>query len=118
MQGNAIETIVGALVIAVAAAFLYVGYHAVEIGGGGGYVITARFDRVDGISVGSDVRISGIKVGTVSKLELDQKTYLAAVSIDMAPTVQIPEDSSVKITSEGLLGGSYLSLEPGGSEEY
>ena len=75
----------------------------------------AKFNRVDGVNIGTDVRLSGIKVGTVSKLNLDSKTYNAVVTIALANNVKLPDDSSVRITSEGLLGSQYLSIEPGSS---
>src|SRR5690606_38029993 len=74
------------------------------------------FDRVDGLAVGSDVRLSGIKVGTVTGQELDPHSYQAVVRFSMDPAVQLPEDTAAKITSEGLLGGNYLALSPGGSD--
>ena len=117
MQGNFVETLIGAVVIAVAAAFLFFAYSSVGAGNVQGYVVKARFDHADGISVGTDVRMSGIKIGTVTSLVLDTSTYLATVEMNVMDSVKLPEDSSVKITSEGLLGGSYLSIEPGGAEE-
>ncbi|HAH08945.1 MAG TPA: outer membrane lipid asymmetry maintenance protein MlaD [Alphaproteobacteria bacterium] len=115
MQGNLVETLIGLAVIVIAAAFFY--YAAATTGSAdrGGYELVARFDRVDGISVGSDVRVSGIKVGTVAAQELDNQ-YRARVKLTIRDQVQIPDDSSIKITSESLLGGSYLSISPGGSD--
>ena len=117
MHGNFVETLIGAAVIAVAAAFLFFAYNTVDAGRVSGYALKARFDHADGISVGTDVRLSGIKIGTVTHLELDTKTYLALAEMSILDSVKLPDDSSVKITSEGLLGGSYLSVEPGGSED-
>ncbi len=117
MTGNVVETLVGLLVLAIAGAFLFFAYQTVDIAHGGGYTVKARFDRVDGIGIGADVRMSGIKIGTVSAMELDQKTYLAGVELSIDSDVKLPEDSSIKITSEGLLGGAYLAIEPGGSDQ-
>lgn len=117
MANNMVETLVGALVIFVAGAFLFFAYTAADVGEVSGYQVTADFDSVDGLTVGSDVRLSGIKIGTVTNQELDPNTYLAKVSMSIDPKVQLPDDSSIKITSEGLLGGNYLSIEPGGSED-
>jgi phospholipid/cholesterol/gamma-HCH transport system substrate-binding protein len=80
-----------------------------------GYSVIAKFNRVDGVNVGTDVRLSGIKVGTVEKLTLDPKTYNAVVTLALDNSVKLPDDSSVRITSEGLLGNQYLSVEPGAS---
>ena len=117
MQGNFVETLIGIAVVLVAAAFFY--YASVTTGHGStaaGYEIGARFDRVDGISVGSDVKLSGIKIGAVSAQTLDPKTYRAVVKMTIRSDVRIPEDSAIKITNEGLLGGAYLSIAPGGSD--
>lgn len=117
MQGNFVETLIGLAVVAVAAAFFY--FAATTTGSGtssGGYELIAKFDRIDGVSTGSDVKLSGIKVGVVSKQDLDPATYRAIVRMTIRPDVKIPDDSSIKITNEGLLGGSYLSIAPGGSD--
>src|SRR3546814_1831500 len=76
----------------------------------------AKFDRIDGIEAGSDVRMSGIKIGTVTRQELDPESYLAVVHMEVDPRVKLPDDSSAEITSAGLLGSRYLALVPGGSE--
>lgn len=118
MNGNTVvETLIGAVVIAVAAAFAW--YTATATGSGAvqGYELVAKFSRADGVTVGADVRVSGIKVGTVTSMDLDQKTYFATVHIAVRPDVLIPEDSSVRVTSDGLLGNAFLSIEPGGSPE-
>ena len=69
----------------------------------------------DGVNIGTDVRLSGIKVGTVQKLALDPKSYNAVLTLALENYVKLPDDSSVRITSEGLLGNQYLSIEPGSS---
>jgi phospholipid/cholesterol/gamma-HCH transport system substrate-binding protein len=117
MQNSVLETLIGAAVIAVAAVFLVFAYTTTGTGTVSGYEVLAKFSRVDGISVGTDVRLSGIKVGTVSALTLDPRTYAAIAHLSVKNDVKIPDDSAVKITSEGLLGSSYLSIEPGGSEK-
>ena len=73
--------------------------------------------RVDGLATGTDVRLSGIKIGAVSALTLDPKTYLVTLHMNIRSDIQIPDDSSLMVTSTGLLGGSYLSISPGGSEK-
>jgi len=117
MQNSLVETLIGAAVIAVAALFLSYAYTSTGSGSVSGYQVTAKFNRADGVNVGSDVRLSGIKVGTVSKLALDPMTYNALVTLSLDNSVQLPEDSSARITSEGLLGSNYLSIEPGGSPD-
>ncbi len=116
MQNSIVETLIGAVVIAVAIVFLFFAYTSSGVGPiSGGYNVTARFNRADGVNVGTDVRLSGIKVGTVSKLSLDPKSYNAVLTLALDNNVKLPDDSSVRITSDGLLGNQYLSIEPGGS---
>ena len=81
-----------------------------------GYVLIAKFDKVDGIRAGSDVMMSGIKVGTVVDQQLDRETFLAVLQITVSEELALPEDSAIKVTSAGLLGDKYLSIEPGGAE--
>ncbi|HUN50179.1 MAG TPA: outer membrane lipid asymmetry maintenance protein MlaD [Candidatus Sulfotelmatobacter sp.] len=118
MSGNLVETLIGAVVLVVAAVFLAFAYSTAGVRSLGGYELVAKFDRVDGLSVGSDVRMSGIKIGTVTAATLDPKTYQAVVHLDLQPDIKLPDDSSAKIASQGLLGGNYVSLEPGGSDKY
>lgn len=118
MQSNLVETLIGTLVVAVAAVFLFYGYGASGMRSSAGYRVDAAFSAIDGLANGADVRVSGIKVGTVVHQNLDPETFQAVVTLDIAPNVKLPDDSSAKITSEGLLGGSYISVTPGGSEEY
>ena len=108
------DLIAGALVLVAALAFL--GYAVANTGRlrGGGYTLHARFDHIDGINDGSDVRVAGVKVGTVTSQRIDPQTFQAVVAFTVAPDVKLPKDSSVTITSDGLLGGKYMSLEPGG----
>ncbi|MEI9886680.1 MAG: outer membrane lipid asymmetry maintenance protein MlaD [Rhizomicrobium sp.] len=117
MTNNAVETIMGAIVVAVAAAFLYFAYTNTSSGSLGGYELTARMPRVDGLATGTDVRLSGIKVGAVSALTLDPKTYLVTLHMNIRDDIHIPVDSSLMVTSSGLLGGSYLSITPGGEDK-
>ena len=115
-NNNTVETIMGAIVVVVAAAFLYFAYTNTSSGSLGGYELTAKMPRVDGLATGTDVRLSGIKIGAVSALTLDPKTYLVTLHMNIRDDIQIPDDSSLLVTSSGLLGGSYLSISPGGSD--
>ena len=116
MQNSTVETLIGAVVIAVAVFFLFFAYSNTSAGGISGYDVSARFNRVDGVTVGTDVDLSGVKVGTVSAIVLDPKTYLPTLHLSIKSGILIPDDSSVKITSAGLLGSDYLSISPGGSD--
>jgi phospholipid/cholesterol/gamma-HCH transport system substrate-binding protein len=88
-----------------------------DVKGSGGYEIAAEFGSTGGLSVGDDVRISGIKVGQITAQQLDPITYVAKVSMAIEPTIKIPSDSSARITAASLLGGNYLELMPGAATD-
>jgi len=117
MQNNTVETLIGAIVVVIAVAFLYFAYAKTNAAALGGYDVDAKFQRVDGLAVGTDVKLSGIKIGTVSSLSLDPKTYQATAHLNIRQDVKLPDDSSIMVTSTGLLGNSYLSVSPGGSDD-
>ncbi|HET7333648.1 MAG TPA: outer membrane lipid asymmetry maintenance protein MlaD [Rhizomicrobium sp.] len=117
MQNNMVETLIGAIVVVVAAGFLFFAYTTTGSGGFSGYSIVARFSSADGIQPGTDVRLHGIKIGTVSSLSLDPKSYLAEAHMTIRQDVKVPDDSSIKVTSAGILGNSYLAISPGGSDK-
>lgn len=118
MSSNLVESIIGAVVLLVAGWFLMFAYERTDVASVDGYMLQARFDRIDGLNVGSDVRVAGIKVGTILESELDTTSYQAIVKFSVASGVELPLDTAAAISSESLLGGSYLSLLPGGDEEY
>ena len=107
----------GAIVLAAAAGFVALAYEVADIQGNGGYKIIAEFGSTGGLSVGDDVRISGIKVGRIIDQTLDPVTYSARIAMAIAPDVQIPADTSARITASSLLGGNYLELMPGADSE-
>lgn len=119
MSGNLVETLIGAVVLLIAGFFLAFAYSTGGVGSGrvSGYELQARFNRADGLVIGGDVRLSGIKIGTISAQKLDPKTYDAVITFTVDSRYQLPEDTALKIASEGLLGGNYLSVEPGGSDK-
>lgn len=117
MGKHVIETIMGAVVLLVAIGFLIFAYRSSDITSTEGYRLYAKFDRADGLNIGSDVRISGIKVGRVSGQKLDPKNYLAEIFLTIDESVQIPIDSTAEIISDGFLGSKYLSIVPGGDEK-
>jgi phospholipid/cholesterol/gamma-HCH transport system substrate-binding protein len=117
MRGTLVETLIGAMVLLVAAWFLYFAYSRTEIGPVGGYHVSARFDKIGDLANGADVKISGIKVGTVTAQKLDPNTYEAVIQMGIQSSVKLPDDTTAKIASAGLLGSSYVNLEPGGSED-
>lgn len=117
MRGNVIETVMGAVVLVIAALFLFFAYTTSGVRAVGGYPVTAQFSRIDGVRDGTDVRIAGVKVGSVVSESLDPKTYLATVTMNINPKYKLPDDTVAEITSSGLLGDKYMSLEPGGSDK-
>lgn len=118
-NSNVIETIVGAIVLLVAAGFLFFAYQGSGMGVGKGksYTLKAVFGNATGINTGSDVRIGGIKVGVVSGMQLDPETYQAVLLLNIAQGTQIPADSTAAIGSSGLLGEKFVQLAPGGDDE-
>ena len=104
----------------VAAVFL--GYAVLHSGRGAsntdGLLLTARFDKIDGLSNGADVRIAGVKVGSVTDSRIDPTSFGAVLTLRVDRSLKLPSDTSAEITSEGLLGGKYVSLVPGGSERF
>ena len=117
MHRNTLETVMGAIVLLAAAGFVALAYEAADVKGNGGYEIAAEFGNTGGLSVGDDVRISGIKVGQITAQQLDPITYVAKVSMAIESTIEIPSDSSARITAASLLGGNYLELMPGAATD-
>ena len=117
MQRNMLETVMGAIVLLTAVAFVSLAYEAANIRGTDGYELEAEFGATGGLSVGDDVRISGIKVGRISRQELDPVSYAARIVMSLDERIRIPADSSARITSASLLGGNYLELIPGADED-
>ena len=114
------ELVTGAIVLAVAAFFLV---YAVtgsgrSLAGGSGIALTARFDRIDGLAAGADVRLAGVKVGQVVAQRIDPETFLAVLTLRVDAGLRLPTDTSAEIQSEGLLGGKYVALVPGGADRF
>jgi phospholipid/cholesterol/gamma-HCH transport system substrate-binding protein len=116
-QRNLTELAAGAVVLLVAAGFL--GYAVVHTGRAtvSGYTLRAKFDRIDGLTTGSDVRLAGVKIGSIAATAIDPKTYQAVVRFTVEPDMRLPIDSSAQVTSDGLLGGKFLALVPGGDDK-
>jgi phospholipid/cholesterol/gamma-HCH transport system substrate-binding protein len=120
MKGRSLaEVAAGAIVLAVAAIFL--GYAVLHSGRGTvsaeGMTLRASFDRIDGLGNGADVRIAGVKVGTVTDNRIDPESFAAVLTLKVDRSLRLPNDTSAEITSEGLLGGKYVSLVPGGGDK-
>ncbi|MBM3540372.1 MAG: MCE family protein, partial [Alphaproteobacteria bacterium] len=104
MGRNLVETLMGAVVLVVAAYFLVFAYTTTNVRSVRGYEVIAKFERVDGVATGSDVKVSGIKVGTLVDQRLDPESYLAVLRLSIDNSVKLPEDTVAQISSEGLLG--------------
>jgi phospholipid/cholesterol/gamma-HCH transport system substrate-binding protein len=117
MKRNVIEAVLGAVVLVIAAIFLVFAFSVAKVKSTAGYQVSATFDKVGGLERGSDVRISGINVGTVTGQELDPKTFQAQVTMSIAPNIALPSDSEAAIVGDGLLGGKYVNLVPGRADD-
>jgi len=117
MGRNLAETVMGAVVLLVAFGFLYMFATTAQVKTEKGYELTAKFADTGGLQPGSDVRISGIVVGSVTGNRLDPGTYEAVVTLSIRPGVDVPKDSVAAIASAGLIGGNYVRLKPGPAKE-
>lgn len=116
MSHNVFEVAVGGAVLAAAAAFvIYAGQATGLSTGTAGYDLNASFRSVEGVTVGTDVRLAGVKIGTVTQMTLNPDTYRADTSFSILDGIAIPDDSAVVVSSEGLLGGNFVEILPGGS---
>ncbi len=112
------ETGVGLVVLAAAGTFLiYALSNSAGLGRHGGYELVADFGQVGALASGADVKVGGVKVGTVSKIALDPKTFQAETHILVNDDIKLPTDSTIKITSDSLLGGQHIAIEPGGAPD-
>lgn len=114
-----IETLIGALVLAVAAWFLmfFMKHNTGFSVSKDRYNLIAKFEQADGVSVGTPVRIGGVKIGVITGEELDPNTYFAVITLSVDDKVKIPMDSTAKISSDGLIGTKYLSIVPGADDQ-
>jgi phospholipid/cholesterol/gamma-HCH transport system substrate-binding protein len=116
MKNSTVETLIGAAVVVIAAVFFLFAYTASGEGNGGGYRVSAEFDNAEGINVGTDVRMAGVKIGTVVAQGLNYENFQAVVTMTIDPQLKLTEDTTAKVTAEGLLGSRFVALEPGGAE--
>lgn len=118
MSESRAEVLAGGAVLAVAVGFLVFAAQGAGItGSGGSYPLTASFRSVEGVQVGTDVRLAGVKVGSVTALTLNPQTFYADATISVRNGIELPDDSSILISSEGLLGGNFVEIVPGGSAD-
>ena len=116
MRGVWLEFITGTCVLIVAIGFAVIAF---QRGGWGNinesYVLNASFRSTEGVTVGTDVRLAGVKVGKVSDILLNPESFRADMEISLDLGVELPDDTAIVIASEGLLGGNFVELQPGGS---
>lgn len=117
MRRNTLEILMGMVVLGAAGFFMVLVYQAADITSSAGYEIQAEFGTTGGLTVGDDVRLSGIKVGRITDQSLDPVTFSAVIKMRIDEQVQLPDDSTARITAASLLGGNFLELLPGSSDE-
>ena len=115
---NYFDFAVGSIVLGVAILFFFISLEKSKVSDHNGYNLIAKFENADGLSSGSDVKISGVKIGSVVTQDLDKNSFQAVITLKLNKDVKIPTDSSAKISSEGLLGSKYISIVPGGDTEF
>ena len=120
MRRNMIETVMGGVVLLVAVAFVVFAFRSASLSNAGrdGYHVTVEFSDASGLNAGTDVRMAGVKIGTVVDQRLNPDTYFAEVTLGISEAVRLPSDTSARIIPDGLLGGNYVALEPGGADDY
>ena len=118
MRYSSVEILMGAVVLVTAIGFLILGLQSINTNQKDGYNISLIFGSSAGLKTGDSVKISGIDVGKIIKLDLDLDDYNAKIHINLSNEVKIPEDSSARITSSSLLGGNFLDIIPGSSETF
>lgn len=116
MKQSVFETVVGFLVLIVAAGFFGFTYKYSDHGTKNGYSIVAKFQSVDGITQGSDVMIGGVVVGKVKSLSLDPDTFFAITTLTLQDWIHLPKDSQASVASSGFLGGKFISITPGSDD--
>ncbi|MDR3520271.1 MAG: outer membrane lipid asymmetry maintenance protein MlaD [Acidocella sp.] len=110
------ELLTGLAVIIIAGLFLIYALTQAQALGGSGYPLVAQFSDIGGLTVGADVKLGGVTIGHVTNEHLDPQTYAAIVTMQIDNNVKLPNDTSASISSDGLLGGNYVGLSPGGSD--
>ena len=114
MHRNIIETVMGGVVVLVAIGFVVIAFQGSAVTTGDGYQVVAEFDNASGLAPGAEVRMSGVKIGVVTAQSLDPNTFFAVVTMTIEDEIQLPKDTSARILADGLLGATFVALEPGG----
>ncbi len=113
------EMALGAAVMIVAAVFVVFALRSTGtvLSDAQGYALHANFRSAEGVRPGTEVRLAGVKIGTVTALTLDPASFRAQLSVSVQPGLELPADSSIQVASEGLLGGTFIEILPGGALE-
>lgn len=117
MTRNPVEAILGLVVLIFTGVFLFFASSHVDVGHVEGYPLQALFTKTGGLEIGADIRINGIKVGSVTKIKLDPETYMAAVELTIKDDIRLPKDTQAIIADSGIMGNKYIRLEPGKSKD-
>jgi len=117
LRRNVIETVMGGVVLLVAVSFVVFVFRSSGLSSTGGYELRAQFEDASGLAIGTDVRMAGVKIGTVSSQGLDPESFQANVTLQINEGIMLPVDSSARIIPEGLLGGNFVALEPGAEDD-
>lgn len=117
MNKRPVETIMGMVVLVVAAVFMWFAYKVSDLQAVKGYEINARFIKVGGLNTGADVRINGIKIGTVISQKVNKEDYMVDVKLSILPNISLPVDSTIMVAGDGLMGDKFIKIEPGRATE-
>lgn len=110
------EVLLGAVVLIAAAVFVAFALRTTgtALTQSQGYPLTATFRSAEGVRPGTEVRLAGVKIGTVTALTVDPQSFRAQISVSIDPAIALPADSTIQVASEGLLGGTFVEILPGG----
>lgn len=115
MKKRFLEASLGAVVLVMAVVFIIFAYSSANVQMTDGYPLTAEFNRIDGINRGADVRMGGVKIGTVTDVKINNSNYRIVLTMNVHKDTPVPENSAARILAEGLMGSAYVDIQPGGA---
>ena len=113
MKRNPVEGVLGFFVLIFCGLFLYTAFHRIDLGKPEGYLLHASFNKIGGLEMGADVRINGIKVGSVTRIHLNPQTFMAEIEMTIKEGIYLPQDSVIAVADSGMLGTKYIRVDPG-----
>ena len=118
MKINFLDAFLGFTVLLITGLFIFYVYITLDtkLFKSDGFSLHARFENIDGIVTGSKVKLSGVNIGTVKSISLEPESYYAFITMNFDKKFSFPDDTEASVQLEGLLGGSYISILPGGSD--